>query len=153
MKEILRSRVAPAVIVSRKSVVLAATVPETRARQTLRRVIGDDEYYAFLKNGFITVKGKSGRFYQLYPGHDFTRVWEDGKMIEQLCVVLSGNFPATDALLMRYVILLNDEEHFRSLANKHSARVERRQKVKIDARPLVEIYASMSERSALKMVA
>jgi len=145
LREILQSRMAPVFISSRKPIVVVADVPEMRARETLRRILGEKGYRLFLKNGFVTVRGKSGRFYQLYPGQKFTSVWENGKMIEQLCVVLSGAFPATDELLMRYVILLNDENHFRSLANKQPAYFVQARQRQIDLRPLHEIFATIKK--------
>tara|TARA_Y100000034_G_C6761153_1_gene339025 strand:- start:415 stop:753 length:339 start_codon:yes stop_codon:yes gene_type:complete len=82
------------------------------------------KFRAFLKNGFISVRAKSGKVYQIFPGHDITCVFEQGKMIERLCVVLKGNFPPTDQLIVRYLILLNDEEKFRSIAVKNPGVLE-----------------------------
>lgn len=147
MRQMFAERRAPAIILpeKRKPIIeLTSDVRELRARQTLRRVIGEDHYRSFMKNGFVTVRGKSGRFYQVFPGHDFTRVFENGKVIEDLCVVLTGGYTPTDALLMRYILLLNDEEHFRSLANRHGAS-QRRAFVErqLNVRPLTEIIAEL----------
>lgn len=121
LREILKLRQSPTIISPRKAMKPVSDVREVRARETLRRVLGADLYRGFLKNGFVSVKGKSGRVYQIFPGQDFTRVFENGKALEELCVVLNEQYPPTDSLLMRYVILLNDEDKFRSLANRHRA--------------------------------
>jgi hypothetical protein len=124
IKAIIEARQAPAVIISgRRAMALPGDDRETRARQTMRAILGDEDFRLFLKNGFVSVRAKSGRVYQIFPGHEFTRVFENGKPIERLCVVFKGAeaFPPTDSLLMRYLIVLNDEQEFWKLANKQGA--------------------------------
>lgn len=107
-------------------------------------MLGEITYRLFLKNGFVSVRGSSGRVYQIFPGHQFTRVFENGKCIEQLCVILNDTYPPTDSLLMRYCILLNDEEHFCRLSNRHRAYERARQIEKaVDLRPLPMILADL----------
>ena len=123
LRDMIRQRQAPAIIVSNRRRPMETTnqLNELRARATLRRVLGDDQFRRFLKNGFITVRALSGKIYQIYPGHGMTMVWQNGKPIEKLCVVLSGNFPPTDSMIMRYLMILNDEDDFRSRANVFNA--------------------------------
>lgn len=124
LKDIISSRHAPAIIVPRRGVASAMPIPkdvrEQRARETLRRVIGDEKFRNFLKNGFVSVHHRNGKVYQIFPNNGVTRVYDKGVLVERLCVVLQGSFPPTDSLIMRYLMILNDEEHFRSLAIKHS---------------------------------
>jgi hypothetical protein len=40
-------------------------------------------------------------------------------MVDRLCVVLQGSFPATDSLIMRFLLITNNEEQFRGFAVKH----------------------------------
>lgn len=120
ISEIIRNRVSPAVITRRKGVDHTDDIREMRARETLRRVVGDQKFFMFLKKGFITVPAKSGLIYQISPGHGITNVWDSGKLVERLCVVLRGEFPPTDSLIMRYLMVLNNEDQFRSLAVKHT---------------------------------
>lgn len=117
LKAIMAARIAPAIHLRRQPIVSLGDVREQRARETLRRVIGEDRFRRFLASGFVSVRAKSGMVYQIHPGHGLTKVYRDGKMIEQLCVVLSGNFPPTDSIIMRYLLILNDEVFFRSKAN------------------------------------
>lgn len=121
LRDLIRRRSGPAIIVGRRDP--AATEfdeREERARDTLRRVVGDDQYRRFLKHGFVSLKAKSGRVYCVYPGHQQTLVYQGGRMIEILCVVLRGQFPPTDVLITRYLMLLNDEAGFRKIANVSS---------------------------------
>lgn len=119
LREILKSRHAPAVISRAKPVGHATDEREMRARETLRRVVGDDKYQNFLRTGWVSVKAKSGLVYQIFPGHGITAVYDRGKMIDRLCVVLNGNFPPTDSLIIRYLLILNNEKMFRSKAIVH----------------------------------
>lgn len=143
LREIIRSRMAPAVIIpTRKPLMTPEDLREARARETLRRVIGEEKFARFLRTGFISVRAKSGRFYQLFPGHGITRVFENGELVERLCVYLQGNFPPTDDLIMRYLLVLNDEEGFRAKANKHSIAPSSLMTMDgVDRRPLPEIMS------------
>lgn len=122
--QIVQGRCAPNIIVrqntKRKPLPIPADIREQRARETLRRVIGDQKYINFIKNGFISVKGRSGLVYQIFTGHGITHVFDQGNLVDRLCVVLNGGFPPTDSLIMRYLLILNNESQFRKLAIKHS---------------------------------
>lgn len=122
MLDIIRGRHAPVILTSRRSIAVAADAREIRARETLRRVLGEEKFKRFLKHGFVSVRAKSGLVYQIFPGHDMTNVYRDGQRTERLCVVLSGSFPPTDSLIMRYLLILNDERDFRSHAIEHRVR-------------------------------
>jgi hypothetical protein len=119
LKQILQSRQGPLIIGTRKAIAPSAPERELRARETLQRVVGELQYRKFLKHGFITVRAKSGLVYQLF--HNSTYAWRDGKRVEHLCVVLRGDFPPTDTLIVRYLMILNNEEQFRATANRSQA--------------------------------
>lgn len=119
LTDIIKNRCAPNIITSRKSLTKTEDIREQRARETLKRVIGENKFTNFIKNGFVTIKAKSGLVYQIFPGHGVTAVYNKGQMIERLCVVLQGNFPPTDSLIMRFLLILNNEDQFRSFAIKH----------------------------------
>ena len=140
IREIMRSRTAPRAR-SRYTLLSAPIdVREERARETLRRVVGEEKYLTFLKKGFVSVRAKSGRVYQLFTDHKLTNVFENGRLVEKLCVYLAGGFPPTDALIMRYILLLNNEESFRSKANKHEAHDHR-------AGPLTRFLTEVKQKS------
>jgi hypothetical protein len=144
LKEILNSRMAPSVLSNCRPLGLTKDIREIRARETLLRVLGETKYRDFVRRGFISVRAKSGLVYQIFPGHDFTKVYDCGKMIDRLCVVLNGDFPPTDSLIMRYLMILNNEQQFRSYAIRHGAiRPELPQQP--DQRSLAEIFRELKK--------
>ena len=145
LKELLQSRHAPIIMGARKPLVIPQDVREIRARETLQRVIGNDKFQRFIKDGFISVRAKSGLHYQIFPAHGITNVYCDGEQIERLCVVLRGDFPPTDSLIMRYLIILNDEARFRSYAIKHTVIVKKPTLITNDERSLTEIFQEMKQ--------
>lgn len=148
LAEIIRKRQGPAVHVNndrRQPLKPTGDIREQRARETMRRVLGDREYRRFMKHGFVSVKGKTGLVYQIFPGHNFTCVFEKGKLVDRLCVVLRGNFPPTDSLMMRYLMILNNEEEFRKYAiqqSRHSPKIFQFGKQEQE-KSLVEIYREL----------
>lgn len=119
LRQAIRQRYShPGIVTSRKCIQPAKDIRESRARETLCRVIGQEAYRRFLIDGFVSVRSRrSGKVYVIYPGHNMTKVYDRGVLVERLCVVLPGDFPPTDSLITRYLMILNDEDHFRSLAN------------------------------------
>ena len=121
LRQIIAQRLAPAIHLRRRRILgIAQNVQEERARATLRRVLGEVGYRNFLSKGCVTVRAASGLWYRIFPGHDMTEVYDRGEMVDKLCVVMAGSFPPTDSLIMRYLLILNDEEEFRGYAIKHS---------------------------------
>lgn len=159
LRRIIRERYAPAVIIKGRVVEdrldSAEDIREERARQTLRKVAGPVEFRRFLSRGFVLIRGKSGDVYQCWPGdfqESITKVWRQGVAIERLCVVLSGGFPPTDSLIMRCLILMNDEAQFRALANVHKVARQTHRAEMADphaGKSLVEIYRSIKAGNAV----
>ncbi len=144
MREIIRSRQSPFVISTRRAISPLADLRELRARQTLRRVLGESQFRSFLRNGFVTVTAKSGKTYQIFTGSAMTSVYVNGKMIEKLCVVLNGVFPPTDSLIVRYLMILNNEDEFRSYAIQHNVYQHNAKGDKTErAKSLPEIFAEI----------
>lgn len=144
LREILDSRMAPGVLSSCKPLGYTNDVRELRARETLQRVLGEDRFRDFVRRGHVSVRAKSGLVYQIFPGHEITRVYDRGKMVERLCVVLTGEFPPTDSLIMRYLMILNNEQQFRSYAIKHGV-IQPRFNAEPDQRSLAEIYRDLKK--------
>lgn len=124
LRQMIRSRMAPAAV-RHRDVFKSPTRPglspsddfrELRARETLAKLIGEEKFRRFVRDGFVTLKAKSGRVYQIFTGGNFTRVYLNGTEENRLCVVLKGQFPPTDSVIVRYLMLLNDEEGFRKQA-------------------------------------
>lgn len=144
LREIIQSRQAPLILGTRKALttVEQTTDPrEFRARETLLRVLGDEKFKRFMRNGFVSVRAKSGLVYQIFPGHGITNVYQNGEQTERLCVVLKGDFPPTDSLIMRYLLILNDERDFRNHAIEHKVIKKRPQERKvIEFEPLTNVW-------------
>lgn len=147
IRQMIRDRMGPAIRRSRTSLSIAMDVREERARQTLRRIIGEQAFRKFVRDGFITVVPKSGLTYLIYPGHGITKVYDKGIMVDRLCVVLKGNFPPTDSILMRYLLILNDEGEFSKYAVKHAVLKSSRKLVL----PAAEIPALTEAWSKMKV--
>lgn len=146
LREIIQSRHAPLIVASRKPLATPGDIREVRARETLCRLLGEDKFQRFIKDGFVSVRAKSGLIYQIFPGHGITNVYQNGDHIERLCVVLKGDFPPTDSLIMRYLIILNDENRFRGYAIKHQVIQKRSQAIVDDTRSLNEIFKELKEK-------
>ena len=146
-KQIIDGRCSPNIIIRqndrRKPLLMSVDIREQRARETLKRVIGENKFVGFLKSGFLSVKAKSGLVYQIFPGHGITCVFNQGQLVDRLCVVLQGGFPPTDSLIMRYLMILNNENQFRSYAIKHIPTVQVQQYGTVDTRSLAEIFKEL----------
>lgn len=144
MRQMIRDRMSPAIRV-RKMMPMKIDEREVRARQTLRRIIGEQAFRKFIRDGFITVVPKSGLTYRIFSGHGMTQVYDRGIMVDRLCVVLQGQFPPTDSLIMRYLLILNDEGEFSKYAVKHQVLQNKRKLVfpAQEVQPLVEAWAKL----------
>jgi hypothetical protein len=145
LREIIQSRQSPLIVRARKVVKPTDDIRELRARETLRRVLGEDGFRAFVRNGFISVRARSGLRYQIFPGHGITNVYRDGEQVERLCVVLRGDFPPTDSIIMRYLLILNDEQDFRKHAISHQVYPQKMVRATVEAAPrsLPELFRGM----------
>jgi hypothetical protein len=144
LREILDSRMAPGILSSCKPLGMSKDIREIRARETLLRVLGEDKFRDFIRRGHVTVRAKSGLVYQIFPGHGITSVYDRGTMVERLCVVLTGDFPPTDSLIMRYLMILNNEQQFRGFAIKHGV-IRPELPKQVDERSLPEIFRELKK--------
>jgi len=95
---------------------------EQKARELLRELITASEFRNYLRRGFITVKGKSGILYRIFGGYKHMTSYakhDDGKYYkhEDICVVFNREMPMTDGVVMRLLLIENDEFSLRKLAN------------------------------------
>jgi hypothetical protein len=91
--------------------------PEHQALLTLREMISEAEFRKYLKDGFLLVKIKN-RTYQIFRDKPHTKVYQDGKLIEEVCVrIKDKKIPATDNVIAFKTILEVSEEQLRSMAN------------------------------------
>ena len=111
-------------IKSRKRQFLRAGAPnEEKARRLLQRLIGFQRFARYIRDGFVTYRGKSGKVYQIFPGMAHMRVWMNGQRVEDLCLCIRDyDIPPTDSIVMRLLMLEHSEEEFRAQANVHRIR-------------------------------
>ena len=143
LKEIISQRCAPNIFIKndrRNPLKSTKDIREERARETLRKIIGEIKYLNFLKSGFISIKAKSGKIYQIFPGHGITCVFYQGKLIERLCVVLKGDFPPTDSLIMRFLLITNNENQFKFMSISHEPRRQVLKYGEKNVKSLAEIF-------------
>lgn len=149
LKQIITERMSPAIHTRHKPVQASKDPREVRARETLRMIIGDEKYRQFLKKGYVSATNrKSGNTYQMYPGHEKTRLIKNGRCVETLCVVLKGQFPPTDSLIVRYLMVLNNEEEFLKLAVKWGVSTKSQQKKAPETRSLPAIFNDLRARKS-----
>ena len=147
MSEIIRSRHCPAIHTKMKYL-SPAEERERRARETLRIIVGEEQYRNFLKRGFVTVQCNSGYTYQIFHrAHALTHVWKNGKCVERLCIYLKGSFPPTDFVITLYLMLLNNEKRVWKIGNKNGPLRRNKQMKQLTLQPLSEIFADL-KRSA-----
>jgi hypothetical protein len=91
---------------------------ERKAIDTLHEMISERDFRKYLTHGFILVPGRSGKMYQIFRSRPHTRVWSQGKMVEEVCVVIQDEgIPKTDKVIALKVMLETDEEEFRKMGN------------------------------------
>jgi hypothetical protein len=101
--------------------IIPKDIPENEriALETLREGVSEDNYFKYLKYGFVLVTGKSGSIYQVFRNKSHTKVWRGGKLIEEICVRIRQDqqVPLTDNVIAFKAMIEADEEEFRKLGN------------------------------------
>jgi hypothetical protein len=96
---------------------------EKNALDTLREMISEADFRKYLKYGFVLVEGASGKIYQVYRSRAHTKVWENGKIVEEICVRISDhNIPLTDNVIAFMSMILASEDEFKKLGNVYNMR-------------------------------
>lgn len=93
------------------------------AIEALREMITETEFRKYMKYGFILVQGKSGDTYQLFRQRRHIKVWNKGKIIEEICVrIRDKKIPLTDSVIAFKIMLETSEEEFKKLGNVYNMR-------------------------------
>jgi hypothetical protein len=99
-----------------------ASGEELKARETLRDMISENEWRRYLTNGFLMVKGQSGKWYQIFQQYsERIRVYERGQHVETLCIHSDGECPPTDHVINMKILAEVDEVTLWKSSNKHGA--------------------------------
>jgi len=104
-------------MVHRGRPVFPTSESEKRALETLREMISEKDYKSYRINGFISLKARDGKTYQIFKNKWHTKVYKDGSLIEEVCVRLSGNLPDTDNVVAFLTMLKTDPDLFRKSGN------------------------------------
>ena len=146
LKAILKDRLSPCIKTNPKSRIVPhpRNEQEEKARETLRMIIGENQYQRFITKGFVTAFNRvSGYVYQFFwgEGHPpLTHIYKNGKLVERLCIYLKGNFPPTDFIITMYLMALNDDQEIWSIGNKFGPMSQQHKIVHMDERSLSEIF-------------
>ncbi len=110
---------------SRANVISKVKENEQVAIETLRETITEREFRKYIKYGFVLVKGKSGDTYQVFRNRSHTKVWRNGKVIEEVCVRIRSDqkVPPTDNVIAFKTMIETDEQEFKKIANVYNMKV------------------------------
>ena len=91
---------------------------EEVALDFLRDLVTEADYRKYISHGFLLVRSQSNKIYQIFRSNKRIRVWENGELIEQICVYLTDDkIPMTDKVIAFKTMIESDEEKFRTLGN------------------------------------
>ena len=94
------------------------SIEENRAINTLREMITETEFRRYIKYGFILVKASSGFTYQIFRNRSHTKVWQNGKLIKEICVrIKDSQIPPTDNVIAFKTIIEMNEAEFCEIGN------------------------------------
>jgi hypothetical protein len=96
---------------------------EKKAVDTLREMISEADFRKYVKYGFVSVDAPSKRTYQIFRNNSHVKVWENGLLIEEICIsILDSSIPLTDKVIALIIMILSDESTFRSMGNIYNLR-------------------------------
>jgi hypothetical protein len=92
---------------------------EQRAEVLLRDVLTSGQFHQLRRRGFIDVQSPSraNRTYRIPRSRDQVRVYEDGRLIERLCVQAVEPVPTGDVVLIHKLMIESSEEEYLRIAN------------------------------------
>lgn len=123
--------------------------PEARARGLLRDVVGDAACNSYLRKGFLGIRGRSGLVYKVSAtGLRVLAPLEGGGYdeYESICIVFrNGDFPPTDAVVMKAMMVLHDEAELRMIGNVGRMNTQRRFALSAMAKDVVSAKAKKKD--------
>jgi len=149
LQQIIQARQSPHIHTNRKSITTPTDPRETRAHDTLQLLIGPQRYRQYLKNGYVTIHShQNNKTYQVYPGTKFTHVYDKGKREQDLCIYLAHDFPPTDQLIAKILLIQTDPNHYHHIANKHRPNPTTLTPLPASNLTLPEIYKELKKTKA-----
>lgn len=92
---------------------------EQRAEALLRDVLTSGQFHQLRRRGYLDVPSPSrpNRTYRIPRSRDQVRVYEDGRLIERLCVQAVEPVPTGDVVLIHKLMIESSEEEYLRIAN------------------------------------
>jgi hypothetical protein len=92
---------------------------EQRADVLLRDVLSSAQYHQLRRRGYLDVPSPSHpqRIYRVPRSREQVRVFEDGRLVERLCVQSVEPVPSGDIVLMHKLMIEGNEDEYLRLAN------------------------------------
>jgi len=95
-----------------KSLNNKVTPQEIKARESLRDMLTEREWRRYVTNGFVLVRGLSGKFYQVFNDQSHIKVYVKGKLTDEICIHTTSDTkcPPTDHIINMMFLIQNDEQ-------------------------------------------
>jgi len=92
---------------------------EQRAEALLRDLLSQGQPQQLRRRGYLDVPSPSraNRTYRIPRSRDQVRVYEDGRLIERLCVQAVEPVPTGDVVVMHKLMIEGNEDEYLRLAN------------------------------------
>jgi hypothetical protein len=92
---------------------------EQRAEVLLRDLLNQSQLHQLRRRGYLDVPSPSraNRTYRIPRSRDQGRVYEDGRLIERLCVQAVEPVPTGDVVVMHKLMIEGNEDEYLRLAN------------------------------------
>jgi hypothetical protein len=92
------------------------SVAELKARRLLRDMVSEREWRCYVTNGYVMVRGGSGKWYRLHQRENI-QVYEKGVKINSLCVHTHEDCPPTDHIINMKTLIEIEEDQIYKRAN------------------------------------
>jgi hypothetical protein len=109
VKQMVRKRLTPEERRHRQYLEAMKTPQEQKARDSLRDILSENDWRRYVTNGFVMVRGPSGKFYQVFANRSHTQVFEKGKNVASLCIHSDASCPPTDHVINMKLLIEMDE--------------------------------------------
>ncbi len=110
IKSIIKSNLLIKKDVRQRALANKISEQEIKARMTLRDQISERDWRRYLTNGFVLIKGISGRYYQVFNDQRHIKVYNKGKLTDEICIHTDASeCPPTDHILNMMLLIQNDE--------------------------------------------
>lgn len=92
---------------------------EQRAEALLRDLLSQGQLHQLRRRGYLDVPSptRANRTYRIPRSRDQVRVYEDGRLIERLCVQAVEPVPTGDVVVMHKLMIEGNEDEYLRLAN------------------------------------